>query len=446
MDITDQKITAETRALILHPWLKSLKRAVPGVGKSIPRSPEDNLQETEQLALAIDLKCADRLLVPLGKLHPATLLGTGKVDEIKSVIEQSGANLVIVGCQLTPIQQRNLERAWDTKVIDRTSLILEIFGERARTKEGVLQVELAHLEYQKGRLVRTWTHLERQRGGVGFLGGPGERQIEADRRLIQNRIRKIKEELKKIIKTRALHRMARDQVPYPVVALVGYTNAGKSTLFNRLSGASVPAKDALFETLDPTMRALVLPSGRKIILSDTVGFISQLPPELIAAFRATLEEVRAANIILHVLDISIPDADARKADVNHVLSQLEAGEDHKIVLVCANKADLLAQDELERLQNQNKRTASRIAISALKGQGIDALVAELERLVAKDEIMATIVLKPDRGEALAWLYENSCVLKKQNGKDRLSVQVQIRDKPLGQFQKRFKEDLLELHV
>ena len=326
-----------TRAVVVHVERKSRAEA-----KATDRDAQSKLAEAIGLAEAIDLDIIDTMVAPLLSPKPATFIGSGKVAEIAKRVADAEAELVVVNAQLSPVQQRNLETEWKAKVLDRTGLILEIFGRRASTKEGILQVELAHLNYQKSRLVRSWTHLERQRGGFGFIGGPGESQLEMDRRLIQERISKIKGELQTVVKTRDLHRKGRERVPFPIVALVGYTNAGKSTLFNKLTSANVLAKDLLFATLDPTMRNLTLPSGRTIILSDTVGFISELPTTLIASFRATLEEVLAADIILHVRDVSHDETEAQSHDVNLVLEELGIHEDRRSQIIEVwNKADLL---------------------------------------------------------------------------------------------------------
>lgn len=352
-----------TRAIVLHVERRDRKTAV-----TPDRDAEARLEEAAGLAEAIDLEIAGRLIVVLTALKPATLMGSGKVEEITRLVENTEAELVVVNAQLSPIQQRNLEKTWGAKVLDRTGLILEIFGRRASTSEGRLQVELAHLQYQKSRLVRSWTHLERQRGGFGFLGGPGESQLEADRRLIQERITRIEKQLELVVKTRALHRKGRARVPYPVVALVGYTNAGKSTLFNRLSGAEVLAKDLLFATLDPTMRVIQLPHGRKIILSDTVGFISDLPTSLIAAFRATLEEVLSADVILHVRDVSHAETESQGADVNRVLNELGIDEVRRSKIVEVwNKLDLLPADERAAREVQAQRKAGCVLLSAITG-------------------------------------------------------------------------------
>src|ERR1700748_912707 len=345
---------------------------------------EARLDEAKGLAAAIELVVADALIAPIAQIRPATYLGKGKVEEITGLISGHDIELVVVDCALSPIQQRNLEKAWNTQVVDRTGLILEIFGRRAKTKEGALQVELAHLNYQRSRLVRSWTHLERQRGGFGFMGGPGETQIEADRRLISERITRLENELKKVQATRRLHRAGRQRVPYRVVALVGYTNAGKSTLFNRLTRADVQAADMLFATLDPTLRALTLPHGGKAMLSDTVGFISNLPTQLVAAFRATLEEVLEADIILHVCDISHEDAEAQERDVEGVLRQLgidpDADGGRRIIEVW-NKIDRFDPEERDNLRNiAARRPAERpcFLVSAVSGEGIDALLAAIE--------------------------------------------------------------------
>jgi GTP-binding protein HflX len=351
----------------------------------------------------------------LSEPRPATLIGTGKVDEIAGLVKEGEADLVIVNGVLSPIQQRNLEKAWDAKVLDRTGLILEIFGRRARTREGLLQVELAHLRYQKSRLVRSWTHLERQRGGFGFLGGPGETQLEADRRLIQERISRLEKQLASVVMTRGLHREGRARV---VAALVGYTNAGKSTLFNALTRASVLAKDLLFATLDPAMRAISLPHGRKIVLSDTVGFISDLPTPLIAAFRATLEEVIEADVILHVRDISHPESEAQAADVSSILSELGIGEgrrDH--IIEVWNKADQLPDDLRAMRRTQATRQDDCVLVSALSGEGLDELRRLIEAKLGKDLDIYEAVLDPADGQGQAWLYDKGEVLGREQLED-----------------------------
>ena len=378
-------------------------------------SPEDRLAEAVGLAEAIDLDVVERLLVPLPNPHPGTLLGSGKVEEIKGLVADLKIELIIVDHIVTPVQQRNLEKAWNAKVLDRTGLILEIFGRRARTREGRLQVELAHLSYQKGRLVRAWTHLERQRGGGGFLGGPGEAQIELDRRMLQDRIDALKKELEQVVRTRELHRAGRRKVPYPVVAIVGYTNAGKSTLFNRITGAGVLAKDQVFATLDPTMREVKLASARRIILSDTVGFISDLPTMLVAAFRATLEEVIEADLILHVRDISHAETDAQRADVEAVLKDLgiTTGLADSRILEVWNKIDLLSPvTREEALHSSRFAEITAIPVSAVTGEGIEALLDAIDkRLGAADEIVE-VTIPAREGKLLAWLYQNTDVIER----------------------------------
>src|SRR5258707_10960514 len=350
------------------------------------RDSEARLEEAAGLARAIDLTVADSLIAPISQLRPATYLGKGKVEEILGLIKGHDIELVVMDCALSPIQQRNFEKAWETQVLDRTGLILEIFGRRARTREGTLQVELAHLNYQRSRLVRSWTHLERQRGGFGFMGGPGEAQIETDRRLIAERIAKIERELEGVKRTRKLHRDSRKRVPYPIVALVGYTNAGKSTLFNRVTRASVVSADMLFATLDPTLRAVDLRHGTRMILSDTVGFISDLPTMLVAAFRATLEEVIAADLILHVRDVSHGDTEAQSKDVAEVLRELGIEpEDPRLVEVW-NKIDRVDASERERLDNLSQRQPAErrpILVSAPTGEGTDPLIDLIEQRLAR---------------------------------------------------------------
>ncbi len=377
------------------------------------RSTDDRLAEAVGLAEAIGLDVADQYIVTLTRRTPATLFGSGKVNEFKSIIEAQGIGLVIVDGLVSPGQQRNLERAWSAKVLDRTGLILEIFGQRARTREGRLQVELAHLTYQKSRLVRTWTHLERQRGGYGFLGGPGETQIETDRRLIQERIVAIRKDLVKVVRTRTLHRASRKRVPYPVVAIVGYTNAGKSTLFNSLTGANVDARDQVFATLDPTMREVVLPSGRRIILSDTVGFISDLPTTLVAAFRATLEEVIEANLIVHLRDISHAETATQRDDVDKVLADLgiDGGAGSERMLEVWNKIDLL--DESARVELQlaaNRLDDTPVLTSAATGSGLEAVLEIIDTRLSVHEEVLNIKVPVEQGGLLSWLHENTTML------------------------------------
>lgn len=419
-----------TRALVIVPWLTRIQRGDDDASPNRPRlsrAPEARREEAAGLARAIDLDVVDAQVVTLNDPRPATLLGSGKVEDFAEQIDREKIELVVVDHALTPVQQRNLEKEWKAKVLDRTGLILEIFGERARTKEGVLQVDLAHLEYQKGRLVRSWTHLERQRGGAGFLGGPGETQIESDRRLIQEKIIKLKRELETVRRTRELHRAKRRKVPFPVVAIVGYTNAGKSTLFNRLTGAEVLAENMLFATLDPTLRRLRLPHGTPVILSDTVGFISNLPTHLIAAFRATLEEVVEADLILHVRDISDPDTAAQAEDVEGILRDLGIEPANAKLIEVWNKIDALPEDDRERLiaESQGEGAERPVAISAITGEGLSALTERIERELAGELVDFTIRLSPDRLSRLQTVYETADVVSRQDEEDG-SVTLNLR--------------------
>ena len=395
------------------------------------------------LAQAIDLTIVQSQIVPVANPRPGTLFGTGKVEALKALIAAHEISLVIIDHPVSPIQQRNLERAWNAKVLDRTGLILEIFGRRARTKEGRLQVELAHLSYQKSRLVRTWTHLERQRGGYGFLGGPGEAQIELDRRMIDERIMAIRKELEVVVRTRELHRKGRRRVPYPIVAIVGYTNAGKSTLFNRVTGAQVFAKQQVFATLDPTMREVRLQGGRRIILSDTVGFISDLPTMLVAAFRATLEEVIEADLILHVRDISHPESDNQARDVEAVLAGLgiDVQSAHAPILEVWNKVDLLSA--ITRVEAENAaRFAERgpVLVSAATGEGMDALLVAIDKRLGVGDEIIDLVIPAQEGRLINWLYEEAEVLERnplETGDVHATVRVAAdkRDRLLAQMRR-----------
>ncbi|MEP0944562.1 MAG: GTPase HflX [Rhizobiaceae bacterium] len=393
------------------------------------RTDASRLEEAQGLARAIELDIVHSGIVNVSKPKPGTLLGTGKVEEFGGLIAALDAGLVIVDHPLTPVQQRNLEKAWKAKVLDRTGLILEIFGARAQTKEGRLQVELAHLNYQRGRLVRSWTHLERQRGGSGFLGGPGETQIESDRRQLQERINKLEKELEKVRRTRNLHRSQRRKIPHPVVALVGYTNAGKSTLFNKLTGADVMAKDMLFATLDPTLRQLNLPQGTRAILSDTVGFVSDLPTHLVAAFRATLEEVVEAELIIHVRDIADPDSQAQAADVYAILAQLGIDQEgHDKVVEVWNKIDLLDEDALEAVRKTRNGESAPLLVSAQSGQGTDALLELVEARIAGSDNVLEFNLPLSAMGQLTWIYDNTHVIERTDCEDG-SISMKVRASP-----------------
>lgn len=416
-----------TRTLVLHPVASNAR---------VTRDTDSCLEEAVGLADAIDLNVVHAEAVKTARIKPATYLGKGVVERFHDLIEAEEIGLVVVDTAITPIQQRNLERAWGAKVIDRTGLILEIFGARAQTHEGRLQVELAALDYQRSRLVRSWTHLERQRGGFGFLGGPGESQIEIDRRLIGQRMARLRRDLKDVRRTRGLHRAARQRVPYPVVALVGYTNAGKSTLFNRLTKARVMARDMLFATLDPTMRAIDLPSGRKAVLSDTVGFISDLPTHLVAAFQATLEEVAEAEVIVHVRDVSHPDSKAQKADVEAVLDTLGLSAARPIEVL--NKLDLLDEEQRINLQARAGRdNADTVALSALTGEGCEDLLIMLDSRLAESRQVVELDVALSDGAAIAWLYQHGDVLERRDGEDAAHISVALDDDDAARFRHHF---------
>jgi GTPase len=421
-----------TRAAVILPWEQRQGRDVAGADQ--PRAAEARLAEAVGLTASIGLVVVHSAILPLRARRPSMLLGEGQVAAQGQAIKENHVTVAIIDAALSPVQQRNLERAWGCKVIDRTGLILDIFGERAVTKEGTLQVELAHLEYQRSRLVRSWTHLERQRGGFGFLGGPGETQIEADRRLIDERLVRLHKELEKVRRTRGLHRSARQRVPFPVIALVGYTNAGKSTLFNALTGADVTAKDQLFATLDPTMRGLRLPSGRRVILSDTVGFISQLPHELVEAFRATLEEVSEADVILHVRDAAHPESTAQRADVTKVLDDMVADgtldsdwPDRTIEVL--NKADLLGG-----VAEVPVRPGA-VAVSAITNEGLEALKAAIDQRIAEGMEVADYDIPPQDGARLAWLYQHGEVVERSDDDEAVHVKVRLLPADRARFER-----------
>ncbi len=402
------------------------------------------LEEAKGLALAISVEIVLAQILRVRSVKPATLFGSGQIEDLAAQIEARDVELVIIDASLSPVQQQNLEKALKAKVIDRTGLILEIFGERAATAEGRLQVELAHLDYQQGRLVRSWTHLERQRGGFGFLGGPGETQIEADRRMIRDRMAKLRRELDQVKRTRSLHRDRRQRAPWPVVALVGYTNAGKSTLFNRLTGSDVMAEDLLFATLDPTMRQVSLPGIEKVILSDTVGFVSNLPTQLIAAFRATLEEVLAADLIIHVRDISHPESQAQKRDVELVLQELGiGGEEHAAdaspvpVVEIWNKIDALDAERLAQVREEAAKRDDIALVSALTGEGIEAARAWVGAKLTIGNQLRRVRISQSAGEALAWLHEHGQVVGQQANDGQLSVDVRLSDKDYARFVNRW---------
>ncbi|MCW9043041.1 MAG: GTPase HflX [Pseudopelagicola sp.] len=414
-----------TRAWVLHPDI---------FGSEQRRLPEHALEEAVALAVALpDIEVVGSSVVRLPKPHAGMLFGSGKIEELKAIFAANEAELVLVDGPVTPVQQRNLEKAWGVKVLDRTGLILEIFSDRARTREGVLQVEMAALSYQRTRLVRAWTHLERQRGGLGFVGGPGETQIEADRRAIDDQLVRLRRQLAKVVKTRELHRKARAKVPFPIVALVGYTNAGKSTLFNRVTGADVMAKDMLFATLDPTMRAVQIPDGPEVILSDTVGFISDLPTELVAAFRATLEEVLSADLILHVRDIAHPETDIQAADVNDIMASLGVNESTPQIEVW-NKIDLLEPDQQDAMRTRAAREDAVFAVSAFTGEGLEALFAAIATALDAERSVAEITLDFAEGKKRAWLFKEGIVEDERQDEEGFHLTVRWSARQARKFE------------
>ncbi len=431
----------EDLCLVIHPHVKTYKMT--------GRDPNSRLDEIVNLALAIDVVIVHAKIVNLSRTKPSTFFGKGKVKSVGDIISSNNIGVAIIDITLSPIQQRNLERAWNCKVIDRTGLILEIFGKRAKTREGSLQVDLAALTYQRSRLVRSWTHLERQRGGAGFMGGPGETQIETDRRQIDHRITRLRRDLKDVKRTRQLHRKARSKVPYPIVALIGYTNAGKSTLFNQLTGSSVEVKDQLFATLDPTMRALELTSGRSIILSDTVGFISNLPHELVTAFHATLEEITEADIVVHVRDAAHPNSKEQKSDVLQVMTKLgltdhinSPREDDVVTtnqchIEVLNKIDTIGNEHLKIMRNKALRCSTQvIALSALTGDGCQDLLNGIDELLTKSTTIYDINLECSDGASLSWLYNHGEVVERRDGEAGIRLKVLLDTPSWARFERR----------
>ncbi|WP_127112176.1 GTPase HflX [Shimia sediminis] len=414
-----------TRAWVLHPDITGTEKR---------RQASFALEEAVSLATALsELDVVGSNTVRLARPHPGMLFGSGKIEELGNLFKSHEVELVLIDGPVTPVQQRNLEKAWKVKLLDRTGLILEIFSDRARTREGVLQVEMAALSYQRTRLVRAWTHLERQRGGLGFVGGPGETQIEADRRAIDDQLVRLRRQLSKVVKTRELHRKARAKVPFPIVALVGYTNAGKSTLFNHVTGADVMAKDMLFATLDPTMRAVELPDGPEVILSDTVGFISDLPTELVASFRATLEEVLAADLILHVRDIAHPETDIQAEDVRDILNSLGVDSGAKQLEVW-NKVDLLEDDTAEAIRARAERDDEIFAVSAVTGEGLDALFLAISNALALDKSEEQLHLDFSQGKQRAWLFKEGVIEEETQDETGFHIRVSWTARQARKFQ------------
>ncbi len=433
------------KIVVIHPIFD---KSIANGNSDIVVSDKSGLSEAIGLAMALELDVQEALIIPVRKIKPASLFGQGAINKVKDIAEGKEIGLVFVNCSLSPIQQRNLEKIWNSKVIDRTGLILEIFGARARTKEGKLQVELAALDFQRSRLVRSWTHLERQRGGFGFVGGPGETQIEIDRRLIGERIVKLKKQLEHVRNNRQLQRSSRKKVPFPVVALVGYTNAGKSTLFNKLTGADVFAKDLLFATLDTTMRLVKLPSSRKVILSDTVGFISNLPTHLVAAFRATLEEVQYADIILYIRDTTNPDSKIERESVEKILKDMniDIDEDERVFEIF-NKIDLLTEEQKDYFVNMCLREDKKLAISAVNNDGLEKLLYKIDEFLSRDDKLAIFDIDMVKyGASISWIYNNGYVKTRSDRENITCITATMSDKNINQFQKKYPDIKIKIQL